>query len=73
MKTNTIRFMRLCETHNLDVIESYSYKGGGRENCWTIHKNYKVLTSVSVKDIESMTEEELENIVYSASMSSLWS
>jgi hypothetical protein len=69
---NTLKFMRLCETHNLDVIECYSDKSGERVRFWIIHKDYKFIACISVIDFESLSREELDNIMLSASMDSLW-
>jgi hypothetical protein len=73
VNTNTLKFMRFCETHNLSVVESYSDKSGEREKFWSVHKDYILLACVSDRDIESMSEEELEDIVYSVSINSIWS
>lgn len=73
MNKNTLKLMRLCEDHGLNLIASYSGKSGVREDFWSLHRDYRFLGHVSEKELESMSEEELENIVYSASINSLWS
>lgn len=73
MNKNTLKLMRLCEDHGLDLIASYSGKSGVREDSWSLHKDYRLLGHVSEKELESLTDGELENIVYSASIQSLWS
>ena len=73
MKGSTSMLLRLCKLYGLDAFEVCSRINNKRNSVWYICSVDRIVGRVSAKDIKSLSEEELIDVVVSTSMRSMWS